>query len=350
MRDKPTRCFTSGCPLAVFCGCSHHLDKHPDLGHCTVVTDNRLCECMAFRSKGKGFVLGTGNPETAKFAIILEAPGQEELGFPIEGPGAPGIIPTDELARRKRDYPDVEERFLSRGAAIVGRSGSLVNKWALPKTGTLRTEIFVDNTLRCLSPKNKKGEWYPTGAERNQAESCCRQWDRVQKFGPQVLEVTVHPASLLREVNPLPLFNKDVEKAASFARQGYKTVLLMGGKAAEAFMGHAANVTRWRGHYEVLKNRGEGWYDSVVARLRTKASKGKNADDMCRCEHVRHNHNPGCSECTECQKFRKKPVKKVSKAQKLSGVPVEPDVLDTPSTELPKIKRVRKKKVKDEQR
>jgi hypothetical protein len=55
MRDKPDYCFTSGCPLA---------------------------------DKGRGFVLGTGDPVKARVGMILEAPGREEIEFaltPVEG-------------------------------------------------------------------------------------------------------------------------------------------------------------------------------------------------------------------------------------------------------------------------
>src|SRR6185312_8881564 len=62
--------------------------------------------------------------------------------------------------------------------------------------------ILVGN---CLPPKNKQGQPYPTGAERSQAEHCCRHWDRVQRFDTRMVEVSLHPAGILREVTPLPL-------------------------------------------------------------------------------------------------------------------------------------------------
>lgn len=316
MRSKPSLCFSSGCPLAVLCSCGHHLDFHPEDGHCTFMREEKLCECMAFASKGKGFVLGVGDPVKASLALLLESPGKEEISFPIDGVGAPGIIPKDELERRRKDYPDIEERFLKIGSPIVGRSGSLVNQWLLPKVGINRTEIFADNVLRCLPPNNKQGQPYPIGDERVQAESCCRVYDRVQKFEGKVVEVTLHPASLLREVTPLPLVIKDMEKAVSFIRQGFKTLLLMGGKAADAFLGYADNVTRWRGHYEVLTQPLSNWYDSVLVRLSSKKGKGK-----------------------------KKEVKgKLGKAAAIDLAVTGLDLLDTPSLPSPKFKRKRRKR------
>lgn len=280
MRSKPDLCYQLQCPLAVLCQCKHHEDFHPLHGHCTFMKDEVLCSCNGFQSKGKGFVLGVGNPLTAKLAIILEAPGKEEVSFSLEGKGAEGIIPLDEVERRRRDYPTLEGRFIKMGAPIVGRSGSLINQWVLPKVGMERSEIFIDNTLRCLPPPNKTGASYPIGEEKGKAEFCCRQYDRVQHFPGKVVEVSLHPASLLREVTPLPLLIKDFEKAVSFIRQGYKTLLLLGGRAADAFLGYADNVTRWRGHYEVLLSPLPVWYSKVVERLERRMGKGKKSPSM----------------------------------------------------------------------
>lgn len=275
-RTKPNKCYEMGCPLAIKCACGHWLDEHPEDGHCTRVENEELCECNGFQSKGKGFVLGVGDPSTAKLSIILEAPGAEEISFPIDGPGAPGIIPVDELQRRERDYPELAgTRFVKVGAPVVGESGSLLNQWILPKVGVRREDVYVDNTLRCLPPKNKQGQPYPIEEEKAKAEGCCREWDRVQKFDVKVVELSLHPAGILREVTPLPLLIKDFEKAVGFTRQGYNTLLLLGGKAAEVFLGYGENVTRWRGHYEVLTSGVKEWYDGVLGRTLAKVGKGK---------------------------------------------------------------------------
>lgn len=325
MRSKPNYCYESGCPLAVKCSCGHDLDEHPEDGHCTRVINEELCECAGFQSKGLGFVLGVGDPEKAKLAVILEAPGKEEISFPIDGLGAPGIIPTDELERRKRDYPELvaisptqqaPSRFLKVGAPIVGKSGSLMNSWVFPKVGVKREEVFVDNTLRCLPPLNKQKQPYPIGVERAKAESCCRHWDRVQHFKPDLVEITLHPAGILREVTPLPLLIKDFEKASAATRQGFRTLVLSGGKAAEAFLGYGDNVTRWRGHYEVVSS-STRWYDGVVARLKEKAEKtGK----------------------------KKKKLGKMAFIDSETPGVVQEDILATPVTEPMKFKRKRRKK------
>lgn len=309
MRDKPPGCYISECPLAVTCSCKHHLSEHPEDGHCTHLDGTVLCECPSFKSSGKGFVLGVGDARASRLGVVLEAPGQEELGFLIDGVGAPGIIPPDELARREHLFPDLEHKFRVKGAPVVGKSGSLLNQWVFPKAGIQRDKIFVDNTLRCLPPKNKQGKYYPIGDDKAKAELCCRQWDRVQDFKPDVVEVTLHPAGLLREINPLPLFIKDLEKASGFVHQGFKTLVLMGGSAATAWLGYADNVSRWRGHYEKLKDPIGGWYSRVMERLGAKGTKKKRA--------------------------------KKSKAATINTA-VAGDVLDCPATELPKIRRKRK--------
>lgn len=273
MRSKPNYCYESGCPLAVTCSCSHLLSEHPEEGHCGHLDGEKLCECPGFQSRGLGFVLGVGDPERSRLGLVLEAPGKDEISFPIEGVGAPGLIPSEELERREKAYPELKgTRFVKVGAPIVGKSGSLVNSWILPKLGVRREEIFVDNTLRCLPPQNKQGVFYPVGEERAKAELCCRKWDRVEGFKPDLVEITLHPAGILREVTPLPLLIKDAEKWVSATKAGFRSLLLMGGKAAETFLGYGDNVTRWRGHYELTTL---GWYERVVERLKRRVEKGK---------------------------------------------------------------------------
>lgn len=148
----------------------------------------------------------------------------------------------------------IEEKFLRLGAPVVGRTGSLVESWLFKSLAIAsRHEIFIDNTLRCLPPKNKQGENYPIGDERKEAERCCRQWDRLPLMGPQLAVLTLHPASLMREVTPLWLVVKDFERVRDYVRQGYKTMLCLGGKAGHLFMGIPESVLRLRGIYLWLR-------------------------------------------------------------------------------------------------
>lgn len=221
LRDKPEACYESGCPLA---------------------------------TKGKRFVLGAGDPTTAKFGLLLEGPGNDEVTFRLRAEPGRKFYETQEacdkeLALRRRDYPEIPERFLRLGVCVVGRSGSELVQWGFPAAGLSRADFFIDNTLRCLPPKVGDSH-YPTGNERKRAEACCRQYDRWHLFQPDITVVSLHPAAIVREPTPLWLQIKNFLKAKDFVAQGYKVIVLAGGKAAKWWLGYGENVTKWQGHYE----------------------------------------------------------------------------------------------------
>lgn len=245
MKDKPETCYSSGCPLA---------------------------------ETGRGFCLGSGDPTKAKIMLNLEAPGRDEISFEVRPVAARWVMSTQaeaerELTIRRRDYPEMEQKFLRYGAPVVGATGSALNFWILTKVGIRREDIFFDNVLRCLPPKGKTSQ-YPTGEIRKEAERCCRQYDRIDKFKPDTALVTIHMASLLREITPLPLVVKDIEKARDFTSQGRRLIVLVGGKAAHAFLRYADNVTRWRGHYAALA---ENWSETYRSLFDYAAKKRKKA-------------------------------------------------------------------------
>lgn len=214
------------------------------------------CRGCPLYETGKGFALGTGDPTTAKIALILEALGRDEVDFALRPVPGRRFFETPqecdrEIAIRRRDYPDVPLSVLTKGAPVVGQSGTELEMWVLPTVGLRRHDLFIDNTLRCLPPKTKK-EAYPTGDERKAAEKHCRQYDRLHLFRPRALVVTLHPAAILRECTPLPLQVEDFKRARDFAAAGYKTALLIGGKSAKAFMRHSDSVLKCRGNYEIV--------------------------------------------------------------------------------------------------
>lgn len=226
-RDKPDSCYECRCPLA---------------------------------NKGRGFVLGSGDPKTARLAVNLEAPGGDEVEFTVVprpdeqrtflatvGEGQA------ELAIRKRDYPDVPVEFLRVGVPVVGTTGHILFNWGFANLGVRREGLFIDNTLRCLPPARKRGdEHYPTGEERKQAERCCRQYDRWKMMRPGVAVVTMHPAAIARDTTPLHLLVKDLEKARDFTKEGHSVVLLAGGKSVKVWLGARDNTTFWRGDYAMI--------------------------------------------------------------------------------------------------
>ena len=222
---KPDYCYTSDCPMA-HCKCGHNRAVHESGGCSGVVVDKVLgddgkkhkrergCECERFEEKSKGFVLGSGDPKTAQVALVLEAPGADEVQFVLEAVPERKFFRSEqevqgEIERRKQRYVDVPLASLYRGAPVVGKTGSMLNQWLLPNAGLKREQLFLDNTLRCLPPKSKQGA-YPKGKERQAAERCCRHFDRLEEFKPEVVVATMHPATLMREITPLPLLIKDL--------------------------------------------------------------------------------------------------------------------------------------------
>lgn len=271
MRDKPESCYSSGCPLANVCQCTHLIDLHLDESNCTYVNEETgvTCKCNAFKSKGRGFVLGSGDPNSAKYMFVFEAPGRDEVGFrltPVEGRSffSTQTQVNEELARRKVSYPLIDVKYLKSGAPIVGATGVELEMWGFPKAGIQRDELFIDNTLRCLPPKGAKGA-YPTGEEKKKAELCCRQYDRFHQFKPDVALVQLHPAGILREITPLPLQVADLQKVRDFQKAGFRPLVLLGGKAAQAFLRYGENVTKWRGHYQWLKDTWTQTYRGLFA-------------------------------------------------------------------------------------
>ena len=218
------------------------------------VTNPKSCEGCALYGVGRGFVMDSGNPKTAKAIMCFEAPGSQEIAFELRPQANRGFFETakecnEEIRRRQEAFPDIPLKFLSLGAPIVGPTGQAIQRWIWEKVGIKRDELFLMNTIRCLPPKSKNGQAYPTGDARKQAEQFCRKYDRIDQFRPDTMVVTIHPAALLREIGPLPLVVKDMEKVRDFTTQGRRVMALLGGKALHAFLRYTENVQWWRGHY-----------------------------------------------------------------------------------------------------
>jgi len=205
---QPKQCYDIGCPLA---------------------------------GKGTGFVLGSGDPKTAKLALFLEAPGRDELTYTVDDA---------ELARRRKAFPYLSDEFLRRGQPVVGKAGGILWNWGLGAVQISRESVFVDNGLRCLPPKLGESQ-YPTGDVKKKAEACCRQYDRWNEYGATVNLVNIHPAAIARDVTPLPLMIRVFEKAKDYAASAERPLVLCGGKVVQLWMGYAGNVTRWCGHYQM---------------------------------------------------------------------------------------------------
>ena len=162
------------------------------------------CKGCPLYGVGKGFVLEPAPVwSSIKMAIIGEAPGTNEV---------------------------------LQGKPFVGKAGWWLLRNILNPAGLSRKEVYLDNTLRCLPPKNKQGEAYPVGTDKLQAEMHCRQYDRQippnvptmlvggkalgQKLGlkgisdwhghvtlqaGQLVSCTFHPSAVMRQPNLLPV-------------------------------------------------------------------------------------------------------------------------------------------------
>lgn len=190
---------------------------------------------------GTGFVLGGGDPKTAKLAVQFEAPGKDEV--------IADVTDVEELRRRRERYPELEEQFIKRGIPVVGKAGGIFWGWGLAAIQYTRRDIFVDNTLRCLPPKQGNSQ-YPKGAVRKRAEACCRVYDRWEEYNPTVALINIHPAAIAREPTPLVLQIKTFERAKDFVEQSERPLVLCGGKATGAWLGYGENVTKWCGSHQ----------------------------------------------------------------------------------------------------
>jgi len=204
--------------------------------------------------KGHGFALPSGDFSKARIVALLETPATNEIVWRIED------LPDgkQELERRRKQFPNLEEKFIKTGAAVVGKAGGIFFGWMLGPLGIPRSDIGLCNTLHCYPGKKPDGTVaYPIGDVRKKAEACCSTlWlQQLREWGPTVAIVCLHPSAISREPAPLPMCLKTLEKAKHFAAQGERVLLLMGGKAAKAWLGHAENTTIFCGHYEVESDR-----------------------------------------------------------------------------------------------
>jgi len=143
------------------------------------------CKGCPLYGVGRGFVLEPAPVWLSiKMAIIGEAPGTNEV---------------------------------LQGKPFVGKAGWWLLRNILNPAGLKREEVYLDNTLRCLPPKNKQGEAYPVGTDKLQAEMHCRQYDQ-----------TI-PASV--------------------------PIMLVGGKALGQRLG-LKGISDWHGHVTLLANGG----------------------------------------------------------------------------------------------
>ena len=105
-----------------------------------------------------------------------------------------GFVP-DRVAKRPRilfigEAPGKNE--VEASEPFVGKAGFALKNWLIRAVSYMQLawdkgEITLGNTLRCLPPEIQ-GRAYPKGAEKLQAEACCRQYD---SFTPDIHTVVL---------------------------------------------------------------------------------------------------------------------------------------------------------------
>jgi len=165
-------------------------------------------------------------------------------GCPLEHIGK-GFVPDEQHANPRLiiqgEAPGTDE--VDAGQPFVGKAGWWLWKNILEQAGVTRDDCYIGNTLRCLPPVNKAGEFYPVGSTKVVAEQHCRQYDRHTKeasnvplmlFGAHAMSVrlgtdrvsqwhghiasvdgrvtgcTYHPAAVMRQPNLLPVVISDI--------------------------------------------------------------------------------------------------------------------------------------------
>ena len=208
-----------------------------------------LCQPCPQSKASKGFALASGDLSKAKMAFLLESPGPDEPAFLVKDL----VDGAEEMQRRRAAYPTLEDRFIKMGAPVVGRSGTVLWQWLAEPMGLHRVDVAIFNTLDCYPGKDEKGAFaYPKGAVRKKAEATCASlWlQPLLDWRPTVSVVGMHPAALSRDIVPLPVVLRAIEKAKVFAAKGERVLLLLGGKAAKHWLGYGENTTRWCGHWQ----------------------------------------------------------------------------------------------------
>lgn len=231
MQQVPQQCVSVGCPMA---------------------------------SVAKGFALHSGTvPPKSGIALLLESPGPDEPAFLVKDL-PDGLV---ELQRRRERYPDLDARWVNVGAPVVGRAGTLMWQWMMAPMGLHRNDVAIFNTLHCYPGKDAAGEFaYPKGGERKKSEACCADlWLRpLVAWDPTLSVVAMHPSAIQRDVVPLPMVLRAIERAKQAAARGERVLLLMGGKAAKHWLGYGENTSRWCGHWQqetdfTRRKRAERW-------------------------------------------------------------------------------------------
>ncbi len=137
-----------------------------------------------------------------------------------------------------------------------GSEGAFYLSSFVSNLGYTKEDILITHVLRCVQPFNGYGKVeYPHGWIQKPAELNCRHYDTALiNFDPNLFVLTLHPRSCNLVGAHQRQIARDVEKAFSFAKKGYRPAVLFGENAAELYYPYIkgnGGIKNWRGHWWV---------------------------------------------------------------------------------------------------
>jgi hypothetical protein len=154
-------------------------------------------------------------PSSPKLAIVLKMPGKSEVVT---------------------------------GVPMSGGAGHYWWKDFMWPAGFQKEDVLLANVIRCYPNGNE----YPTGKLRVLATNTCAvNWDDPLKtFDPNIIGVSINPASLMRNPQQTVFLKKAIRRAKEYSDAGYRPLLLLGEEAKAKFAPWLeGGMKQWQGHW-----------------------------------------------------------------------------------------------------
>ncbi len=187
-------------------------------------------------------------------AGVMEKPAHCKL-CPMTAIGrafVPDYVPDNPKIAFILDVPTKSDAIEQR--PLSGSEGSFVYNSFVKPFGLQEEDVLVSHTIRCVQPFNGFGKVeYPHGWIQKPAELNCRHYDTgLLNFNPNVWVLTLHPRTIFSVGAHMRQIFRDIEKAVSFQRKGYRPAVLFGENAAELYYPYIkgnGGIKNWRSHF-----------------------------------------------------------------------------------------------------
>jgi len=170
-------------------------------------------------------------------------------------------------------FPSPSKDEVNERTPLAGNMGWWFLKHFIEPLGYTKENLVISYVLRCKQPWSwrKKGDDYPTGRDRELAETRCRQYDGTQAsfgvpkqgglkaFAPNLALLTFEPKDVFKVNAYYRQIQVDFQKAKRFVECGYRPVVLCGTEAGSLifkWIEGAGGAKSNRGTFEELEN---GW-------------------------------------------------------------------------------------------